>query len=66
MSLFWEHKGTFENKRVNNIFVYGVYGINTRRNLYAADEKDRYFHLYHSGLKESSERRVIVGTISLL
>ena len=27
-------------------------------------KKDRYFHLYHSGLKESSERRVIVGTIS--
>lgn len=57
--LIIEHKGTFENKRVNNIFDYGVYGKSIKRTLYASDEKERYFHVYHSIFKESYERRAI-------
>ena len=45
--LILENKGTFENKRVNNIYEYGVYGKTIRHKLYASDKKERYFHLYH-------------------
>ena len=54
--LILENKGTFENKRVNNIYEYGVYGKTIRHKLYASDKKERYFHLYHSISKESAER----------
>lgn len=54
--LVLEHKGTFESKRVNNIYEYGVYGKTVRHRLYAGDKKERYFHLYHSISKESAER----------
>lgn len=61
--LILAHKGTFENKRVNNIYDYGVYGITIKKKLYASDKNDRYFHLYHSISKESSERTVIENRI---
>ena len=54
--LILENKGTFENKRINNIYEYGVYGKTIRHKLYASDKKERYFHLYHSISKESAER----------
>ena len=54
-----ENKGTFENKRIHNIYDYGVYGKTIKRRLYATDEKERYFHIYHSVSKESSERTAI-------
>ena len=54
--LVLEHKGTFESKRVNNIYEYGVYGKTVKHRLYAGDKKERYFHLYHSISKESAER----------
>lgn len=37
--LILENKGTFENKRVNNIYEYGVYGKTIRHKLYASDKK---------------------------
>lgn len=43
--LILENKGTFENKRVNNIYKYGVFKKTIRRKLYASDKKERYFHL---------------------
>ena len=46
--LVLEHKGTFESKRVNNIYEYGVYGKTVKHRLYAGDKNERYFHLYHS------------------
>ena len=52
----FQHKGTFESKRVNNIYEYGVYGKTVKHRLYAGDKKERYFHLYHSISKESAER----------
>ena len=53
--LVLQHKGTFESKRVNNIYEYGVYGKTVKHRLYAGDKKERYFHLYHSISKESAE-----------
>ena len=62
--LILENKGTFENKRVNNIYEYGVYGKTMRHKLYASDKKERYFHLYHSISKESAERIEIENRIN--
>ena len=62
--LILENKGTFENKRINNIYEYGVYGKTIRHRLYASDKKERYFHLYHSISKESAERMEIENRIN--
>ncbi len=57
--LIMENKGKFENKRIYNISKYRVYGMTVKRKLYVTDEKDRYFHIYHSISKESAEKEVI-------
>ena len=62
--LILENKGTFENKRINNIYEYGVCGKTIRHRLYASDKKERYFHLYHSISKESAERMEIENRIN--
>ena len=62
--LVLEHKGTFESKRVNNIYEYGVYGKTVKHRLYAGDKKERYFHLYHSISKESEERAGIENRLN--
>ena len=62
--LVLEHKGTFESKRVNNIYEYGVYGKTVKHRLYAGDKKERYFHLYHSISKESAERTGIENRLN--
>jgi len=61
--LVLENKGKFENKRIYSIYDYGVYGITIKKKLYTIDEKDRYFHVYHSVSKESSERTMIEAKI---
>lgn len=58
-----DHKGTFENKRVNNIPEYNVSGMTVKKKLYVTDESDRYFHIYHSISKESSERTAFESKI---
>ena len=62
--LVLEHKGTFESKRVNNIYEYGVYGKTVKHRLYVGDKKERYFHLYHSISKESAERAGIENRLN--
>ena len=62
--LVLEHKGTFESKRVNNIYEYGVYGKTVKHRLYAGDKNERYFHLYHSIAKESAERAGIENRLN--
>ena len=62
--LVMQHKGTFESKRVNNIYEYGVYGKTVKHRLYAGDKKERYFHLYHSISKESAERAGIENRLN--
>ncbi len=51
-----EQKGIFENKRVHNIPEYNLSGMTVKKKLYVTDESERYFHIYHSISKESSER----------
>lgn len=54
--LVLENRGTFEDKWANHIDEYDVYGMTVRRRLFETDEKCRYIHIYHSIIKESSER----------
>lgn len=57
--LVLKNKGTFENKRTHNISDYRVSGMTVKKKLYVTDEKDRYFHIYHSPSKENAEREAI-------
>ncbi len=49
-------RGTFEDDRDCNIYDYDVYGTTVEKKLYVTEEKDRYFHIYHSTYKEAAER----------
>lgn len=51
-----ENAGTFENEWNSYIRSYQIYGKTIRCELYPGDEKERYFHLYHSSYKEAQER----------
>lgn len=62
--LITENKGSFEEEWANSISEYGVYGKTVKRKLYAADEKDRYFHLYYNSARASKEKREIESRIS--
>ncbi len=63
-SLIHKYKGTFESKRIHDIYQYGVYGMTVKGKLYESDEKDRYFHLYHSIEKENDQRAAIEDRIN--
>lgn len=52
-------KGSFEDKRANNIYAYSVYGTTVTDKLYVTDEKNRYFHIYHNPHKAAAERQEI-------
>ncbi|HKM21756.1 MAG TPA: transposase [Lachnospiraceae bacterium] len=54
-NLILENKGSFEKKRSYVISEYEAYGKTVQGKLYADDEKDRYFHIYHKISKESAE-----------
>lgn len=54
--LIMDHKGQFETKRSCAIKEYRTYGTTIKEKLYADDEKDRYFHLYHKASRENAER----------
>ena len=54
--LVLEVKGTFEENREHSIRDYRVSGTTVKRGLYPSDTKDRYFHIYYSDRKKSSER----------
>lgn len=58
-SLIREVKGSFENKWAQHIDEYDVYGTTVKRKLYESDEKERYFHLFHSSSKEGEERALL-------
>lgn len=61
--LILKYKGSFEKKRRHHISAYRVYGMAVKKKLYATDEKDRYFHIYHSIEKESAERNILENRI---
>lgn len=54
--LVLENKGRFEEEKKYSIRKHHVYGITVKEKLYLDDEKDRYFHIYHSTGKEHGER----------
>ncbi len=54
--LVLENKGKFEEERRYSIRKHHVYGITVKDKLYLDDEKDRYFHIYHSTGKEHGEK----------
>lgn len=49
-------KGKFEEERKYSIRKHHVYGITVKDLLYPDDEKERYFHIYHSTGKEHGEK----------
>jgi len=57
--LVLEHKGEFEEERKYSIRSHHVYGMTVKGRLYADDERDRYFHIYHSTGKEHGEKEEI-------
>ena len=57
--LVLEHKGEFEEERKYSIRSHHVYGMTVKGRLYADDEKDRYFHIYHSTGKEHGEKEEV-------
>ncbi len=54
--LVLKNKGKFEEERKYCIRKHHVYGMTVRDKLYPDDEKDRYFHIYHSTGKEHGEK----------
>lgn len=54
--LIGQNKGSFEIDRSCFIRGYRIYGKTVKARLYADDEKDRYFHLYHSTALEHAQR----------
>lgn len=49
-------QGTFENDRRNSIRAYRVSGTTVKKQLYASDRKERYFHIYYDDGKKAAER----------
>ena len=54
--LVLEAQGSFENDRRNSIRAFKVSGTTVKRKLYAADKKDRYFHIYYDDGRKASDR----------
>ncbi len=54
--LIMANKGTFEEERCYYIREYGINGITIKKELYPSDEKERYFHIYYSSSKYSTQR----------
>ena len=57
--LILENKGKFENSRECNIRQYKTYGMTVKKQLYASDTRERYFHLFYSDHKAAAEREQI-------
>ena len=62
-TLVMSHKGSFDQSEEYSIRSYKVSGMAIKSKLFATDEKERYFHLYHSDRKQSAEREVIESKI---
>jgi len=54
--LIGQNKGSFEIDRSCFIRRYRIYGKTVKARLYADDERDRYFHLFHSTALEHAQR----------
>lgn len=58
-----EKKGSFEELRERSIRKYKVNGITIKKQLYASDERERYFHIYYNGIKANAERELLESKI---
>lgn len=61
--LILENKGKFENIREHSIRKYKCCGMTVKRQLYASDEEERYFHLYYSDQKACAEHEQVEAKI---
>ena len=61
--LILENKGKFENIREHSIRQYKCSGMTVKRQLYASDEEERYFHLYYSDQKACAEHEQVEAKI---
>jgi transposase len=61
--LILENKGKFENIRAYGIRQYKTFGITVKKQLYASDESERYFHIYFSDQKMSAEHEQVEAKI---
>jgi hypothetical protein len=58
-----ECKGTFEESRPHSIRGYGISGTTMKSRLFPSDEKERFFHIYHSSEKYAFERAALEARI---
>ena len=65
-TLVLKNKGRFEEERKYSIRKHHVYGFTVKSKLYLDDEKDRYFHIYHSTGKEHGEKEELEETLERL
>ncbi len=61
--LIRENRGTFEEDRATGIRKFRVNGITVKKRLFPSDENERYFHLYYSDRKHSTERELLEARI---
>lgn len=54
--LILKNRGRFENIRECGIREYKCFGTTIKRQLYASDAEERYFHLYYSNQKACAEQ----------
>lgn len=61
--LVLETQGKFENDRRNSIRAFKVSGTTVKRKLYAADKKERYFHIYYDDGRKALDREKLEDKI---
>ena len=61
--LVLEAQGSFENDRRKSIRAFRVSGTTVKKKLYAADKKDRYFHIYYDDGRKASDREKLEDKI---
>lgn len=53
--LILENRGKFENVREYGIRQYKAFGMTVKKQLYASDKEERYFHIYYSDARATAE-----------
>lgn len=61
--LILENKGKFENVRGHGIRQYKTFGMTVKRQLFASDETERYFHIYYSDSRAGAEHEKVEAKI---
>jgi len=62
--LIEERRGTFEESRHHSIRGYYVNGMTVKSRLFPSDERERFFHIYHSSEKYTFERATLEAKIN--